>query len=487
MTKRSPTTIGRRQFVTGLGAAVAATSLTGCSPSANRRVAVVGAGLAGLTAAWELEQAGVEVRLFEQSNRAGGRVWTIRDQFDDGMELDAGAMGAGAGYTNWLQYCDAFGVKTFTPERRQGGPGARIRLDGETRSVADLRADPASWPIALSEDEKTKAPFGLLSSHLVPAAREVGDVANVLEPKFAHYDELSLLDFLKEGGASTAAIGLIERSLNYNSLSTVSTLSALRDTARILNSTGGSVQVEGGHSALTDNMAAALDERIDYRHELTAITQRDDGVRLHLMTPSGSETYDAARVIIAVPFTALRDVDIDPPLPAERREAIAKLPYTQIAKTFVQTRSRFWTEDADFSILYTDTRFERLFNLSASVESDRGLLLNWINGVGLNPFNEMRRDEQESTVVEWLKSLWPGNDDAFERVLTVNWSQSYAGGAYAHYAPGQLQRYAKLIPEPAGRLHFAGEHTELVAPGLEGAVTSGMRTAGEVIESGILA
>ena len=159
---------------------------------------------------------------------------------------------------------------------------------------------------------------------------------------------------------------------------------------------------------------------------------------------------------------------------------IDELPYTQIAKTFVQTRTRFWERNGDFSILNSDARFERVFNLSSQMGETRGLLLNWINGEGLNEFNGLSADEHAARVVAWLTTLWPESGADYEKTLAVNWGSTYAGGAYAHFAPGQLQAFAREIPRPIGRLHFAGEHTELVAPGLEGALVSGKRAAREV-------
>ena len=204
-------------------------------------------------------------------------------------------------------------------------------------------------------------------------------------------------------------------------------------------------------------------------------------MRLTLAGPNGQETFDAARVIVTVPFTALRNIEISPALPPARQRMIDELPYTQIAKTFVLTQRRFWQDDVDFSILFSDSRFERLFNLSRDRTDDRGLLLNWINGDGLAEFSAMSSDAHTDAVVEWLRTLWPDAADQFVDGVTVNWGNTYAGGAYAHFAPGQLQAFATEIPKPIGSLHFAGEHTELVAPGLEGAVVSGQRAAAEVI------
>ena len=268
-----------------------------------------------------LQQAGVEVRLFEQSNRPGGRIWTVRDQFDDGAWLDAGAMGAGQSYSNWLRYCEAFGQAVESSPTPEPRPDTLMLLEGEMYRGGALRADPDLWPIALSEAEKPLAPFRLLFSHLMPVAKEIGDVANVLDPRYANYDQMTLLDFLRERDTSAAAIAMIERSLNYNSLDSVSALSALRDATRLIGASGPSLHVAGGNSGLPEAMATSLADELVYNRELVAVQSMQDGVRLKLATPAGMEEFDASRVILTLPFTALRNVDFEPGLPASRQRA----------------------------------------------------------------------------------------------------------------------------------------------------------------------
>ncbi len=475
--------LNRRQFVARLGGTLAAAPFLSACESGRDRVAVVGAGLSGLVAAHELKQAGIDVRVFEQSNRPGGRIWTVRDRMDDGAWLDTGAMGAGQSYANWRRYCETFGQALETPESPSPRPDTLMLLGGEMYRGSGLRADPAAWPVGLSDEEKPLAPFRLLSAHLRPVAEEIGEVANVLNPQFARYDGMSLLEFLQEREASAAAIAMIERGLNYNSLATVSALSALRDATRLLGAAGPSLRVAGGHSGLPEAMSASLRDEIAYRRELIAVNTEGDGARLTLRGPNGTETFDASRVIVSVPFTALRKVEFEPRLPSDRQRMIDELPYTQIAKTFVQTKTRFWQKDADFSLLFSDTRYERVFNLSNQMDGARGLLMNWINGVGLEPFANLDEEAHSAAVIDWLSAVWPAAAGQLEKALTVNWGNTYAGGAYAHYAPGQLKAFATEIPKPIGPVHFAGEHTELVAPGLEGAVVSGMRAAAEVIDA----
>jgi len=475
--------VSRRAFLAGIGGAVLHSAMP-VSAAGARPVVVVGAGLAGLAAAYELAEAGVDVRLVEQSTRAGGRVKTIRGELADDAWVDVGGQSSGPGYANFFYYGAKFGLEFEPQSVFSGRPQFLLHYGGTLRNAGEYRADPSLWQAGLEDVEKPLAPARLLSHYLAPIVEEVGKVERVLEPAFLHYDEVSLGQLLVELGASDAAIGMIGHTLNYNSVDTVSALSAIRDAVRMRYMDGAqAVNIAGGNQALPEAFAAALGDRVHYGCRLAAVRQEAEGARLQLQTASGSELWEARKIIIAMPFTALRQVEFDPPLPAERRRIIDTLPYTQIAQSYLQTSRRFWESDQTVAAIYSDGPLERLFNASARMQGERGLLVNWINGDGTNVLDGMDSAARAAYVEQEIAKLWPGANELIEKTITHDWGNTYAKGAYAHYAPGQMARHAATIAEPVGPIHFAGEHTELVAPGMEGALTSGRRAAVEIMES----
>lgn len=139
--------ITRRQFLKGAsGLAVAAST----AAAADSRIVVVGAGLAGLAAAFDLAEAGADVVLVEQSNRAGGRIRTIRDVFDDGAWVDVGGQTSGPGYANFFYYATLFGLEFEPQSVFRGRPEVLLDLDSALFAVSDLRAEPSRWPPALN-------------------------------------------------------------------------------------------------------------------------------------------------------------------------------------------------------------------------------------------------------------------------------------------------------------------------------------------------
>jgi len=477
--------VSRRTFLAGMGAAAIPGAWQGARAANPQKVIVVGAGLAGLAATYELQQAGVDVTLIERSGRVGGRIRTLRGHFADDAWVDLGGQTSGGGYANFFYYATKFGLAFEEQRAFPGGgrPDLLLHLQGNLYSGATLRGDPGQWPLPLTDAEKAQAPTRLLSHYLGGVAKRIGTPERVLDPEFLPYDELSLLEFLQRQGASEAAIGLIDHTLNYNSVATVSALSALRDATRALQGRGGAaLNLANGNSSLTEAFGKELGDVVRLDTELKALTQDDERVTLQVETKGLSDVLYAQRVVVAVPFTALRKVRIDAGLPASRQKIINELPYTQIAQAYLQTRVRFWEKDAPVAMIYSDGPLERLFNASARMSGDRGLLINWVNGTGLHKLAAGDPAEHLDRVLFELEKIWPQSRDMIEQTYTKNWGQSYANGAYAHYAPGQMAAFAAEIPKPAGRLHFAGEHTELVAPGMEGALTSGKRAAQEILK-----
>ena len=475
--------LSRRAFVVG-GATSLGLAACGLPRTTARErdtdVLVVGAGLAGLSAALALVESGVGVRVIEADRVVGGRVRTVRGRFAHDVWLDVGAQGGSDNYARFVAHCARFNL-TLQPTPRPAGPGdALLQLGGAIYRQSALRAAPTRWPLALSEREMALAPTRIMGGVLMPVAREIGSVDRVLAPEFAHYDALSVADLMRQSGVSEAALGLAEHVANYNSLETVSALSALRDLTRFLRP-GRSVFVTGGNDRLPRAMADSLGARVALEHRLVALEQSPTSVTARVSDGRQIRSITAGHIILAIPFTSLASVSITPSLPAARRAMIEQLPYTQVAKTFVQTSRSFLNTPNRVNLVYSDTPFERVFNMSYGEADAPGLLLNWINGNGLADLRASATASHRALVLNWMRALWPEHRDALGESLTYDWADTYAKGAYAHYAPGQMTRFAAQIPEPVGRLYFAGEHTELVAPGMEGAIVSGERAASEVL------
>jgi monoamine oxidase len=152
------------------------------------------------------------------------------------------------------------------------------------------------------------------------------------------------------------------------------------------------------------------------------------------------------------------------------------LPYTQIKQIFLEPAIRYWERDGLPIDMWTDGPLERIFSVRDQAGQDTGVINVWLNGTGANTFNS-------ATLPELLRTLRPASEGKFQVRHIQDWTQTnpLAGGAYMHWAPGQIGRWAGKMGTPAGRLFFAGEHLGLVHTGMEAAFESAETTSLDVL------
>ena len=469
--------LSRRSVVTGLaGAAAAATVPSWLRAQPLPRVLVIGAGLAGLHAARRIQAAGYEVTVIEARQRVGGRLQTFRLPLPDGSSgetpatVEHGASIAGQSYRRLLAVAAELGIE---PEEHPGGRGKPAFY------VGDQIYDGSGWrQLGLTEGESETWLSRLKGSYL---AREVPlkGPEDWLSPDFAGLDRISIAELMKQRGASDAAIRLADVRPNCESLHTASALWGLRGMQRAFaGGRGPTLVFPGGVDRIPAGMAAALKHRIHLGLEAKAISLRGDKVRV--VCTDGSK-LKADYAICTLPFSVLRGLDVDPPFEGAQAEAVAELPYTRITKVVLRATRPFWEEDGQPLSMWTDSPLERLFLIHDHQQAYWGLLA-WIDGEGTARIDRMDEAERAAFITAELARVRPSTQGAVEVDHITSWgADPYARGAYHHFRVGQVSRFGRVMARPWRRLHLAGEHTSVTAPGMEGALESGERAADEVL------
>jgi monoamine oxidase len=170
----------------------------------------------------------------------------------------------------------------------------------------------------------------------------------------------------------------------------------------------------------------------------------------------------------------LRKIGIEGSAPVQRA-AIDALPYTQIAHIYFEPATRFWESDGLAPDTWTDGPLERLFAVrDRETAKPNGLMLAWLNGDGAAWIKGKSDAELAPIVATELAKARPAAKGTIKIVRTVRWTgeNAFAGGAYMHFAPGQVNAWADTLAAPTGGLHFAGEHLSRAATGVEGALES---------------
>ena len=403
------------------------------------RIAVLGAGLAGLSAATKLAQNDHKVVVYEARQRAGGRVWT------DAIESN------GTSYV--IERGAEFVLDGYTAFRRfLGRHGLSLADTGMSYYVREPRDMP-----------------GITATDIVDTGREAVALAAKLG------EELSAEDVLQQLSASP---GLVETLRARIEISTA--VSASDVTAESLSHVASfepkpSWRVSGGNQRLPDALADELGEAVRYGEPVRAVVDFADGAMVE--TRSGSETYDA--VVVALPLGVVRGGEVALPTSPARERALNAVLQGDAAKLHLPLNAPAATS----AVMSVQDRYWTWTALDAS-----GSVPPVLNGFMGSPV-AIRRARLTDAPAAWadrVRELRPELEiPDTAAVTTTVWSDDpFAVGAYSAHAPGISPQLMDELETPIGRVYWAGEYTDQEFTGLmEGAIRSGERAADRVLHA----
>ena len=342
---------------------------------AHKKVLIIGAGMAGLAAAYELEKAGHEPILLEARQRAGGRVHTIREAWADGLHAEVGAMRIPETHDLTWHYIHHFGLKTmpFT----MGNANAYYFVAGKKIRIQDYRANPSILPFDLLPHERTQTVQQLWTNAIQPLLDRVKrGGASAWDEIVREYDELSTREFLEEKCKwSEGAIELYGLLENQEAEMNYSFVELLRE--EIGEYYSNMHQIVGGTDRLPHAFFEKLMGRIRFGAEVTSLEQKPDGVIAHGKSHAGQFSAQADAIIVTIPFSVLRHIEVNPAFTQHKQKAIRELHYDASTKIFLQCRHRFWEEkDGIFGGgTITDLPIRNLYYPEHGRETGRGVLL----------------------------------------------------------------------------------------------------------------
>ena len=441
-----------------------------------KRVIIIGAGLAGLSAGYELTRAGHDVTILEARTRAGGRVYTLREPFSDGLYAEAGATWIPNTHEYTLQYIKEFGLELerFWPEDLKTINHIRGR-----RYVAENGTPLEAF--RLTPEEKALGSGGLRQKYLTAARQALGNPAapDWRVESFKEYDNVSYADFFRKQGASEEAVALLTLGALWgDGVDTVSALTVFRDNAHI-GFPGH--KVKGGNDLLPKAFAERLKEKIHYGSPVVRIEHNDKTARITFFQAGVDHSLTADHLVCAIPFSVLRRVEITPRFSAGKQKAIETLPYFSAARVYLQSRRKFWIEQGLDGFATTDLPITDVWDMTSNHPGPRGILHCYTGGPNARMIAGMPEAERVKFALDQMEKVYPGIKENFEGGVSKCWDEDeWSRGASSWYRPGQMSELWPHIARAEGRVHFAGDHTSAYIRWQNGALQSGNRVAREI-------
>lgn len=441
------------------------------------RIVVVGAGLAGLTAALDLAAAGVDVTVLEARDRVGGRIHGV--PVSEGVLADGGAAYLGVRHTELLGLVQEYGLGLVSTEME--GDSTFLLSGRRTTTASRLPPlDAFALDSLLDRLEELVDQVDPDAPWQSPHARQLDrmSAASWLAQEVKHPDAQAFFPLYigEMMAADPAAISVLHMAFYLRSRGGIRYLKAVE---------GGAQQwrIDGGAHLLCLALAERLGDRVRLQHPVCAIDQDADGVVVQCVqgVDGTRSEYRADRVVVAIPPLLAQRIEFRPALRAPRATAATgrgcaiKVHLSYPAPVWRDRGLSGWSLSANGPLLSTAD--------DSPPDESAGVLTGLIVGAAASTFTGLPLSAQRDASLAHAHRLFPQLPPPTRCTITDWLAEKYSRGCYAAlFSPGDWLRLGPTLTAPHGRVHWAGTETSLEFFGLmEGAIRSGRRVATELI------
>lgn len=483
--------VNRREFLKRTALASVAVGsgslLTGCTtpetgPNAPR-IAIVGGGIAGLNAAHQLRKRGWLASLFEASSRTGGRMFTAADLLNPGITTELGG-----------EFVDSSHIEMFALAKEFDLEWLDVHAPGEANLIREAYFFNGTH---FTEAQVVDA-FRPIAPLIEADFNSMGEIVDFEHDGGAtELDRLSLSDYLDRIGARGWIRKLLEiafvtefglECFEQSALNMIFMISTDLSAGRmeLFGDSDERFKIAGGNQRITEELARRVHNQIHLEHRLIAVSRPGTGFRLTFDHGGRTVERDADFVLLTLPFTMLRDVEMNVEMPPWKRKAIDELGYGMNAKLMLGMSSRFWRNLGQSGNIFSDEPFQLAWDSSRMQPGTAGAITCYTGGIATDALRKGTPLDQAGVMTAALEKAFPGFAREFNgRAERFDWpSHRFTRASYACYKPGQWTTIANAESRPVGNLFFAGEHCSYDFQGfMNGGAATGKQAALRIMKA----
>ncbi len=454
----------RRDFLKTLVATCAGTAFAPSvfSQRRKRSAVIIGAGFAGLAAAFKLKSGGWNVTVLEARDRIGGRVFSHRFSLAlpngqasaSSLICELGAEWVGESHERIKALCHDFKIPLQKHQFED-----YLLQDGKV-------SPPGEWGFSA----QGKAAF----EKLINGYEKLTPLQKTKLDKYDWWTYLEKIGFSEE---DLRLRDLMDSTDFGESIRHVSAFAALAEYAESSPKNEMDYKMTGGNSRLAEEFARRIGaDNIKLGTLVTEVNQSRGTVTVKTAT----ESYKADAVICTAPIQSLLKIKFNPPLPPTQVEAAEKLTYARICKNSVLCARRFW-KDENFSMV-SDVTSHYYFHGTQNQPGTEGILTSYAIGEKADILASQSDERRLRIITNDLTDLDKNAPNLARGIASYAWQRDkYTDGAYALYKPGQWFGIRPILQRPHGKVFFAGEHLADWQGFMEGAIETGEAAAANLI------
>ncbi|NKF23007.1 flavin monoamine oxidase family protein [Solimonas sp. C16B3] len=467
-------------------------------------VLILGSGVAGMTAAYELRNAGYKVQILEYNNRPGGRNWSIRGgdsytelggytqhcEFDKGLYINPGPWRIPYHHRGLLHYCKILGVPIeaffqinynayLHSSKAFGGKPQRYReikadYQGHVAELLSKATRQHSLDDAISKEDAEK---------LLESLRSWG----ALDKDFKYGKNLTSSErrgYEKDPGGGLTAVPIPSQPMGLSDVLDSGLWQGIPSGDNYDMQTA-LFQPVGGMGRIGEAFGRELGSVIRYNSKVTKIEQSERGVTATYVDTATGATHSASAdwCLCTIPLPVLAQIPMN--VGQKMAAAISAVPYASAIKVGLQFKRRFWEEDDHIygGISYTDLPITNIGYPNCDYHSPgKGVLLGaYIWGLNAMEFTAMTPPERVMKAVEYGSQIHPQYKQEFDNGVAVAWHRSpFTMGCYGMWSSDARAKHYEDLCRIDGRIALAGEHASYLGGWQEGGVTSALDAIGRI-------